>query len=626
MPRYRSITRSRQLHIARVARSFAIFAAIGFIMLLGTSTSHADSPTPSKDQTLSFEVVLKVKKDGTLEVTARITQEFVEQNRHGIELVVPLSESTSDGRTRSYEVTNVSAKATNPDTSSNVEKTTRNSVLYIRVGDPLKTVSGLQTYVIRYTVNGATTQLADHDEFRWRAIGPDWRQRIITSTTTIELPGSIKRSTCTVGFFRQADPCDTKRSGDLRVTFSQKNIRPEQTLTVTAEVARGSLHAHPTFIRKPGALERVATKSIPGIGVFALLVGPAFAFVVKTRRQRTFPSSLRELQVLTRGNPLISTTTLSESKNAEPPSVENVVDDLAPAERAAIATFGQTRPAMFSATLLDLAIRGHLVISDSPQWNVTWNQPAATEQSHPDLLRPFEAATLNALFSQGTNVNLHNKQVIGTAFSAMSDGVKRNLDTQGWVNDWSKKVARLLLVFALMSALTGPFLILLANHDNVSSLRVFGIGLIASAVPMVLLGFVIPARTIRGAQEHANTVARMRSISGLRPNTADGDPIGVGPLAVALDKISLWSSQLQREGQTISTLAWFETKRVFKPSQLGGRIRLFHTTIVSTLMPTNEPTVRDRSHRPTFSTGSGGGGSGGGSGGGGGGSGGGGSW
>jgi len=66
--------------------------------------------------------------------------------------------------------------------------------LEIKIGDADKTISGVHTYIITYTVSGAITYFSDHDELYWNATGNDWDVPINNVTIDVFLPEVIDYS------------------------------------------------------------------------------------------------------------------------------------------------------------------------------------------------------------------------------------------------------------------------------------------------------------------------------------------------------------------------------------------------------------------------------------------------
>ncbi|HET6702601.1 MAG TPA: DUF2207 domain-containing protein, partial [Gemmatimonadaceae bacterium] len=123
-----------------------------------------------------FHADYVVHPDGSLGVIERIVVDFDGLERHGIYRTIPVvykrqvSEDVpiSAGRVRfSLDVREVTDAAGNPvpyETSGIQEKK-------IRIGDPDRTVSGRQTYVIDYALSGGLGFFEEFDELYWQVTG-----------------------------------------------------------------------------------------------------------------------------------------------------------------------------------------------------------------------------------------------------------------------------------------------------------------------------------------------------------------------------------------------------------------------------------------------------------------------
>ncbi|HEX5817663.1 MAG TPA: DUF2207 domain-containing protein, partial [Gemmatimonadales bacterium] len=106
------------------------------------------------DKATRFHVEFELKPDGSVEVTENITWQFPSgEERHGIERLIKVRAGYQDREDtyREYAMSDVSAESPSgaPD---DVRVTTFGAFNRIRVGDPDRTVSGTQTYVVRYTL------------------------------------------------------------------------------------------------------------------------------------------------------------------------------------------------------------------------------------------------------------------------------------------------------------------------------------------------------------------------------------------------------------------------------------------------------------------------------------------
>lgn len=154
--------------------------------------------TPSKVSDYSYydyvldkyDVNIKVNEDNTFDVVETITAYFNEP-KHGIFRTIPLINKITrlDGSksTNRAKITNLSV--------NNKYTTSREGGNYkIQIGDANKTLTGEQTYVIKYTYNLGKDKIKDYDELYYNIIGSEWDTVIGNITFTITMPKDFDSS------------------------------------------------------------------------------------------------------------------------------------------------------------------------------------------------------------------------------------------------------------------------------------------------------------------------------------------------------------------------------------------------------------------------------------------------
>jgi uncharacterized membrane protein len=169
-------------------RVISKFLLIIFCCLTAFTTSAAarpvDSYSASEEEVSSFAAEIVVSLDGTISVTEHIDY-FFPSARHGIYRDLPLRYKLEDGREViiPLEVISVEGGA--------YELQRSRSTLRIKIGDQKTTVTGSQSYVIRYVASGALRYFVDHDELYWNVTGNDWTVPLRRVTARIYLPSEI---------------------------------------------------------------------------------------------------------------------------------------------------------------------------------------------------------------------------------------------------------------------------------------------------------------------------------------------------------------------------------------------------------------------------------------------------
>ena len=163
-----------------------------------SSLNNTTDLTPSKNYQYSsrgyvidkYDINIIVNENNTFDVTETITAYF-NVPKHGIFRTIPLKNeitrldgSTSTNRT---QVTNVSV--------DNEYTTSREDGNYkLRIGTASRSLTGEQTYVIKYTYNLGEDPVKDYDELYYNIIGNEWDTVIGNITFTITMPKEFDSS------------------------------------------------------------------------------------------------------------------------------------------------------------------------------------------------------------------------------------------------------------------------------------------------------------------------------------------------------------------------------------------------------------------------------------------------
>ena len=67
-------------------------------------------------------------------------------------------------------------------------KVDRGDRVRIRIGDPNRTITGRQTYVIHYRLGSGLGFFEDHDELYWQVTGTEWPVPILRASAAVTLP------------------------------------------------------------------------------------------------------------------------------------------------------------------------------------------------------------------------------------------------------------------------------------------------------------------------------------------------------------------------------------------------------------------------------------------------------
>ncbi len=225
-----------------------ILAIIIFLFSFDVHSIYADEPlTSSKTASYgsydyvidSYDVHMVVNEDNTFDITETITVYF-NKAKHGIIRSIPLRNKVErlDGTT-----SNNRTKISNLSVNNEYTTYKENGNYKIQIGSASHTLTGEQTYVIKYTYNLGKDPVKDYDELYFNIIGSEWDTEIRNITFTIEMPKEFDKSK--LGF--SAGNVGSTNSINVFYTVNDKKItgsylgtlRPGQALTVRCELDDG---------------------------------------------------------------------------------------------------------------------------------------------------------------------------------------------------------------------------------------------------------------------------------------------------------------------------------------------------------------------------------------------------
>ena len=220
----------------------------------------------------SFAVTAKIQDNASVQISEKIVYDFGTEEKHGIFRNIPYKYKIAAGnftlRFDDISVTDEQGNKIKFDTSK------KGLDIIIKVGDKNKTITGINTYIINYTVKNAITYFADEDEFYWNVTGNDWGVDRSNISATVFLPGnpptSSIKAACYAGVYGDDTPCAEKIIGNPTY-FNQPQLTPGRGLTIAVSFPKGLLR-QPTQQEKTMAFIRDNIILLLPIVVFLILL------------------------------------------------------------------------------------------------------------------------------------------------------------------------------------------------------------------------------------------------------------------------------------------------------------------------------------------------------------------
>lgn len=180
----------------------------------------------------SFDVSVTANKDGTMNIVEDIEYDFETEYRHGIERFIPLYSKVGE----LYRIIKIrDVKVERDGKKEELKKSQTKDQIYLRIGNPDKTINGSHDYKISYTVeNGIGSNFDTHDEIYWNATGNYWSVPIERASIDIKTNFGLKQDrvacfTRSSNFNAQFCQLD---SADSTKTITTSMMHPGEGLTV----------------------------------------------------------------------------------------------------------------------------------------------------------------------------------------------------------------------------------------------------------------------------------------------------------------------------------------------------------------------------------------------------------
>jgi uncharacterized protein (TIGR04222 family) len=486
----------------------AVVCLAGLLVLLpasaGVASGSASAPrAPGSDveRITHYDVQLALRPDGSMRVQETIDYDFGTQRRHGIYRTIPVESAYDRDHRRVYPISDIDVSSpTGAPKQTEVEK---GATVTIKIGDPdIDDVTGKQTYVIAYDVQGVVNGFTDHQELYWNTVGSQWGVPIVRSTVSVEGPRPIADVACFQGAQGTTDQCPA-RIKDGAATYAATGLDSYQGMTVVASFPPGTFaHAEP-ILEEYWRFDRAFAVSPLSVGgsaaLLGLVAGGAVVAVSQRGRDRRYLGLTPGLEPapgeqaryakvgMFRGDPVA--VQFTPPKGVRPGQLGTLIDE-------------EANVLDVTASIIDLAVRGYLRIVEVEKehvfWGGDWRLEKLRDAQQGDLY-PYERTLFRALFTGRDEVLLSD---LRTTFSGSVKRVQGELyddvTDRGWfhgnprtVRGWWKFYAW--LAIALGVVLTVVLAVLTSTH-----LGLVGVSLVVAGFVMLSLAGRRPARTAAG--------------------------------------------------------------------------------------------------------------------------------
>ncbi|GIU85004.1 MAG: hypothetical protein KatS3mg008_1779 [Acidimicrobiales bacterium] len=564
----------------------------------------------------SYKIDVQIDRDGEAEFDEKIVYDFGGEVRHGIyrEYIVRVRCDERYDRVWPFEMISVDS----PDAPDQVSVEDVGDRKRLRIGDPDLTVTGRHDYRVRVRMRGVVNPFPEHDEFFWNAVGHEWSVPILGVTVTVRGPAEATDVICFAGPFGSGDPCESKRLRDGVAEFAHSALMPGSGLTVGVKWPKGVFSDPRPILEERWSFERAfsltpVTLAASLAGGLALL-GGWLVFAYRTGRDRVAVGSPTDVAFATvdaRSVPVPFFADDDSPVEFAPP------EGIRPAQMGVL-MYERVRPVDLAATLVDLAVRGHLMITEEgSRWRTDYVL-TRRDEGRDDLL-DYESAFLAAVFKDSRREERLSKLKgrFHRDHLRIKEMIYEDATRRGWFAGRPDRVRTKWKAIALVILLVGLGLTyVLARYTTLGLL----------GIPVVVLGLVVSVSAPRLPRRTPAGVGLLRRCSGFQSFIVDSEAPRARwaeqrnifseylPYAIVLGESEKWAKTFEGLGpEAVGDVPWYRGDRPLSPSYLASEMRSFSARAGSTLAFT--PPGGGGVGRSGFSGGFSGGGGGGGGGG-----------
>lgn len=551
------------------------------VLLAGWSSARAQGAVEQGWVIERFDATIAVEADGTLRVTEQIDVDFRTVERRGIFRNLPVRYELS-GYELAYELPeglephdvyrvldldDLHVSSTAPDDMKVTSPGIGEHDLVLRIGDEDIFVTGRQSYVIGYTVRGALNSFADVDELRWNVTGDGWPVPIGAASATVRGPG-IVQAACAEGRGGVGEPCARADHDGAQASFASNPLAPGAGLTVAVGFEPGAVEVAPPVLRPKWRLSRALHGSpftLPLAGLTALLgFGGVGLLAYRQGRDRvarggeTVDGHLDDTDVVRR--PLL---------RRRPVPVEyRPPDGLRPGQLGVLLD-ERVNPVDVSATVVDLAVRGHLRIEEETTRGLFRSRTDWRLQrldSPDDELLGYERALAFGLFAGRREVMLSDLAgAFAEDYAAVESALYADAVKRKWFASRPDKVRSRWLLVGLLALVASVGLFAAAVAFTTFALAL--LPLVGASVALAVAHRWMPHRTPKGT-------ALLKRTLGFREfiRTAEADRMRFAedehlferylPYAVVFGAVDRWAATFAQLGTTAAVgatgmTAWY---------------------------------------------------------------------
>jgi uncharacterized protein (TIGR04222 family) len=531
-------------------------------------------PAHAEGNASTFVAEGNLAKDGTLKVKETIT--FTGTVPATVSQKFETRQDLVGDKQYVTQLSEISATAKGAAATPKVETAGRFTTVTVTTG-------GSGDVVINYTVTGAVVKIDGGTALRWGLL-QGLSAQVAAFDATVQIPAQFSYIRCTAGNPNSTTPC-TFAAGGMEgsqiPTFRDGPRGEGQTVAVDIGFPAGAVTSNEKIDYRWTVGRAFSASPLPLALALGLLVLGGIALLLMHRRSGADARAGGEV------------SKVGEFAPTGPGQAEfRVVDDIRPGHVGTVAD-ERVDPIDVTATLVDLAVRGHLVISELPRdaefartdWDLTRTSAAA------DGLRPFEQQLLDGVAPAGSNVRVSElSNRVSESIGGVQDALYDEMVTNGWYerrpdairNRWTHYGLIALIIAVVVTGVLAAF----------TTFGLVGLALVVLALGLIFVGQEMPSRTAKGSALLGGLTALR---SDLMSHPTDQMPAGselreiseVLPYTIVLGGTDRWLSALvdadTDEDPDSTDLSWYHGPENWHLRDLPDSMKNFVTTVSGSL-------------------------------------------
>ncbi|QBI52196.1 DUF2207 domain-containing protein [Streptomonospora litoralis] len=452
--------------------------------------------------------------------------------------------------------------------------------------------AGRSEVVLRYTVRGAVDPVGDGTELEWTAVG-GYSRTVAETTVVVDAAVPPVALSCTAGEARSSIYCTSSDMGGHRAVlarFLQTDMNPGEALRIVVGYPAGAIGGEAIVERDWSVQTAFAITPLTATVFGLLLLVPVGVLVALIRIRGRDERTLRTEAAAGDSAPVDASGPGADGIRFKPP------DDVHPGQIGTLID-EQADVVDITATVVDLAVRGHLTIRELPhaQYSATdWRLDKLPPPADDELL-PYERMLLDALFHNGDQAKVSELGHSGfpARLSAVREELYRDMVRLKWFayrpnlerNRWATAGIGITVLGVVLTTVLAVF-----TEAAFTALAV----IIAGAAVTVGAQFM-PAKTRQGSVVFAHTLGfRSYLLSADAEDVPQRHRVSLFsrylPYAIIFDNVERWAAVLASAGSegAADGLPWYIGPDDWRLQDFADSIKTFALTLTGVISNTRQ--------------------------------------